>query len=165
MKILALDTATNTGVAVGEVGGQPRSWSVNLGSGPWPERYSNMLRLVAAYVERFQPDLVAVEAFVGGPKANANLIGLVACVEGEAFRLGVPTVSYYPATIRSHFLGRGRGKGPIKAQVFARCKMLGWDCKNTDESDALALFDFAASMQSRAHQVATVGGLFAGVRG
>lgn len=162
MKVLALDTATNTGVAVGEVGGCPRAWSVSLGFGSWPDRYSKMLRLVSAYIERFQPDLVAVEACVGGAKANAHLIGLVACVEGEATRLGVRTVSYYPATIRAHFLGRGRGKGPIKAQVFALCQMLGWDPKNTDCSDAIALWDFAASMESRSHQMTTVGGLFAG---
>lgn len=162
MKVLALDTATNTGVAVGEVGGCPRAWSVSLGFGSWPDRYSKMLRLVSAYIERFQPDLVAVESCVGGAKANAHLIGLVACVEGEATRLGVRTVSYYPATIRAHFLGRGRGKGPIKTQVFQRCAVLGWDVGDTDAADAAALWDYACAVHSRSHQMTTVGGLFAG---
>lgn len=162
MLILAFDTATKTGCAIGEVGGQPRSWSIDLGKVPWPERYAKTLRMTASYIEKFQPDLIAVEAFVGGPKANADLIGLVSCVLGEATRRGVRTVSYYPASIRAHFLGGIRGKGPIKSQVFAKCQTLGWEPKDTDCSDSLALWDFAASCESRAHQMTTVGGLFGG---
>jgi Holliday junction resolvasome RuvABC endonuclease subunit len=162
MRVLAFDTATKTGVAFGEVGGKPKSWPVDLGKVEWPERYSKTLRMVSAYVDRFRPDLVAVEAFVGGPKANANLIGLVACVQGEASRLGVRVVSYYPASIRSHFLGGIRGKTPIKQQVYARCRLLGWEPKDTDCSDSLALWDYACALESRSHQISTVGGLFGG---
>lgn len=120
--------------------------------------------MTAHYITELRPDLVAVEAFVGGPKANSNLVGLVACVQGEATRLGVRVVSYYPASVRAHFLGRGKGVGPIKSQVFAKCRLLGWDPKDTDCSDSLALWDYALSMESRSHQVTTVGGLFAGGR-
>lgn len=164
IRCLAFDTATNTGVAFGEAGGKPRAWSVNLGKTEWPDRYAKTLRMVAAYVDRFKPDLVAVEAFVGGPKANANLIGLVACVQGEATRLGVRVVSYYPASVRSHFLGRGKGLGPIKSQVFARCKLLGWEPKDLDCADALALFDYACAMESRSHQMTSLPGMFQGAK-
>jgi Holliday junction resolvasome RuvABC endonuclease subunit len=165
VKILAFDTATNTGCAFGVAGGTPRAWTVSLGQADWPVRFSKTLRMTQHYIEKLEPDLVAVEQFVGGPKANANLVGLVACVLGEATRLGVKTVTYYPASIRSHFLGRGRGKGPIKAQVFARCVSLGWNPKDSDQSDACALWSYACGMHSRAHQMTDVGGLFAGVRG
>ncbi|PZQ99187.1 MAG: hypothetical protein DI533_00320 [Cereibacter sphaeroides] len=163
MKVLSFDTATVTGCAFGVAGDKPRSWSVDLGKADWSIRFSQTLRMTATYIKDYGPDLIAVEEFVGGPKANTNLAGLVACVKGEANRRGVRVVSYWPATIRAHFLGRGsKSKIPIKAQVFARCKMLGWEPGDTDASDALALWDYACSMESRAHQMTSVGGLFGG---
>jgi Holliday junction resolvasome RuvABC endonuclease subunit len=164
VKVLAFDTATCTGVAFGAIGGRPKCWSVNLGSVDWSIRFSKTLRMVAHYAKTLEPDLIAVETFVGGPKANSNLVGLVACVQGEATRLGIRTVSYYPASVRKHFLGGIKGAGPIKSQVLARCRLLGWDVPNTDAADAAALWDYTCALQSRAHQVATVGGLFAGGR-
>jgi len=164
VKVLAFDTATVTGCAFGVAGTTPKLWSVDLGKVDWPIRFSKTLRMTAFYLREYQPDLVAVEQFVGGPKSNPNLVGLVACVLGEATRLGVRTVTYYPSTVRSHFLGGIRGKGPIKSQVFARCRMLGWDVKDTDAADAAALWDYTCSVESRAHQMTTVGGLFGGKR-
>lgn len=160
MRVLAFDTATNTGVAFGAACGKPVSWSVSLGKEAWPDRFSKTLRMTSWFISEYKPDLVAVEAFVGGAKANTDLAGLVACVLGEARRRGVRVVSYYPATIRAHFLGGIKGKAPIKQQVFARCIALGWNPKNTDCSDALALWDYACSVESRAHQITSVGGLF-----
>jgi Holliday junction resolvasome RuvABC endonuclease subunit len=160
IRVLAFDTATKTGVAFGGAGEKPRAWSVDLGKTDWPVRFSKTLRMVSHYVETLKPDLIAVEAFVGGPKANSNLVGLVACVQGEAVRLGVPVVSYYPATVRKHFLGGIRSKAPIKAQVYARCRMLGWSVEDLDAADAAALWDYTCSLQSRSHQIASIGGLF-----
>lgn len=161
LRVLAFDTATKTGVSFGEAGATPRAWSIDLGKVSWPERYSKTLRMTAAYVEKFKPDLIAVEAFVGGPKANANLIGLVACVQGEATRLGVRVVSYYPASVRSHFLGAIKGKGDIKQRVFAQCRLLGWNPQDTDCSDSLALWDYSCALESRSHQITSIPGLFA----
>ena len=158
---LAFDTATVTGVAFGRSGDRPKSWSVDLGKVDWPVRFSKTLRMVRHYATELKPDLIAVEAFVGGPKANTNLVGLVCCVLGEADRMGIRTVSYYPASIRSHFLGGIKGKGPIKQQVFAKCRLLGWAPPSLDAADALALWDYALSLESRSHQIASVGGLFA----
>ncbi|MGL6209129.1 MAG: hypothetical protein ACRC14_04785 [Paracoccaceae bacterium] len=164
MKIMALDTATKTGIAIGETGGKPICFTVDLGKVDWPVRFSRTLRMTRKLIEEHRPDLVAVEAFVGGPKANSNLVGLVACVQGETARMGVRLVSYYPATIRSHFLGGIRAsKVPIKTQVFQRCRLLGWDVKDLDASDAAALFDYACSVESRAHQMTSLPGMFAGV--
>jgi len=159
-RVLALDTATKTGLAFGEVGHKPRSWSVDLGKVPWERRFSKTLRMVRQVCTELHPDLVVVEQFVGGPKANVNLVGLVACALGEADRMGIATVTYYPASVRKHFLGGIRGAGKIKDQVYARCKMLGWDVDDLDAADALALWDYACAMQSRSHQMATVGGIF-----
>ena len=89
MMVLAFDVATTTGIAVGEAGGKPRAWAVSLGrGGDEPPRLAKALRMACAYIEKFKPDVVAVEAPVGGKDANALLIGLAACVQGEAARHG-----------------------------------------------------------------------------
>lgn len=169
IRVLAFDTATKTGVCFGEAGSRPKLWSVALGisrrpddSIDWGPRFSKTLRMTEYYIKKFDPDLIAVEAFVGGPKANTSLAGLVACVEGEAARHGVRVVTYYPSTIRKHFLGgvSRSNKTPIKSQVFAKCRMLGWDVPDTDAADAGALWDYVCSIESPRHQLASVGGLF-----
>lgn len=164
MKCLAFDTATTTGLAFGEAGSKPQLWSIGFGAKtPWPERFSKTLRMTAHYIQKFEPDLIAVEAFVGGPKANTSLAGLVACVEGEATRHGVPVVTYYPATVRKHFLGgvSRANKVPIKAQVYARCRLLGWQVPDLDAADAGALWDYTCSLHSKDHQMTSIGGIFA----
>jgi len=158
--IVAFDTATRTGVAIGSAGFPPRAYSVDLGKVAWERRFSRILKLTRKLIEEHHPDVVAVEAFVGGPKANTDLAGLVACVKGESDRLGVRVVSYYPATIRKHFLGGISTRGQkIKPQVMAKCAMLGWRSDDSDACDAMALWDYAMALESRAHQMLSVGGL------
>lgn len=173
MKVLAFDTAISTGVCFGAAGEKPRAWVVNLGKADWDVRFSRCLRMVDHYVSEFRPDLVAVEAPAAGGLGNPDLIGLTVCVRAQAARRGIPVMAYYPNSIRKHFLGKalqardfpGRSKaaakGQIKAQVVARCQMLGWDIEAHDAADAAALWDYACAMQSRAHQVTSLGGLFA----
>ena len=177
MICLAFDVASVTGVAVGDAGGKPRAWAVQLGrGGSEVDRLAKAIRMTSAYVEKFKPDLVAVEAPVGGRDANAFLIGLVACVKGEAARHGVRVVEYYPASIRKHFLGKAltardfpgkshaASKAAIKGAVMARCRLLGWDVETHDAADAAALFDYAMALESRSHQVTSLPGLFQGVK-
>ena len=160
MKVLSFDTATKTGCAFGVAGGKPRSWTVDLGKVVWEARFSKTLRMVRHFVDKLDPDLITVEAFVGGPKANTDLAGLVACVMGEAHRLGVPIKAYWPSSIRSHFLGGARSKAPIKQQVYARCLLLGWTPGDTDQSDALALWDYSCMKENPQHAMSSIGGIF-----
>ena len=176
MNILAFDIASKTGVCIGRAGETPRAWSVAFGKGSDEDRFSKAIRMTAAYVAKFQPDLVAVEEPVGGRDANALLIGLCACVKGEAARHGVRVVGYYPASVRKHFLSkaltardfpalnRTAAKKAIKGAVIAKCNLLGWQIDDPDAADAAALWDFAASLESRAHQMTTVGNLFGAQR-
>lgn len=157
--VLAFDTATKTGVAFGRSGETPAAISITL-AGTWPQRYAQLLKSTRALIEQQKPDIVAVEAFVPGPKSNPDLIGLVACVQGEAIRRGCAVETYYPATIRKHFLGGLKSKAPIKQQVFDRCRMLGWDPKDTDQSDACALWSYVCALHDRGHQMTDIGGLF-----
>ncbi len=172
VKILAFDIASTTGVAFGAAGDKPKAWAVTLGAGD--ERYAKAIRMCGAYVDRFAPDLVVIEAPVGGRDANALLIGLACCVKGEAIRRGLRVEEYFPATVRKHFMGKaltardfpgknhGAAKKAIKGAVMARCIALGWEVQSHDAADAAALWDYACSLHSRAHQMTSVGGLFRG---
>jgi Holliday junction resolvasome RuvABC endonuclease subunit len=171
MIVLALDIATSTGVAVGTAGSAPVAWSEDLGRGQIDDlRFSKALALVSSLLAEHKPDLVAVEAPVGGPQTSHLLVGLVACVRGCVANRGVPLVSYHSGSVRKHFLGRvltvrdfpalskGKAKQAIKAEVIKRCQLLGWDVPDHDSADAAALFDYAGAMAGV--QVQPGGGLF-----
>lgn len=187
MKVLAFDLATSTGIAFGEVGGKPKAGSVSLGVSVRRKgepadrasqeetdgrRYAKAISLCGNLTERFKPDLIAIEAPVGGANASAFLIGLIACVRGEATRRGIRVVSYYPSTVRKHFLGKAltardfpgknaaAAKKQIKGVVIDRCRLLGWDVRDGDAADAAALWDFACAMESRSHQMTSLQGMF-----
>lgn len=176
MKICALDIATNTGISTGVSGAKPQTWSVNLGKPPDDRRFSNVLRLTHGLIEKHEPDLIVVEAFVGGPKASAYLIGLVACVRGCATNRGVKVEMVYPATVRKHFLGiskttrhfpnlkPAKAKLAIKQEVMDRCRLLGWDVPDLDAADAAATWDWACATKAKRFQAAPTGGLFKGNR-
>lgn len=171
MMIVALDVATRVGVAAGRIGGDPVSSSVDLGAGKSEEhRFCRALKLTSFVIEKYQPDLLAIEAPVGGPKTSHFLVGLLACVRGEAQRQGVDSIIYPINAIRRHFLGRnltvrdfphmktGAAKLAIKQSVIGRCEMLGWKPRDADCADGLALWDYACAK----HGAVTVpaGGLF-----
>jgi hypothetical protein len=171
VKILALDIATSTGVAFGDSKGQPRAWTVHLGKAPDERRFANALRMTAKMIVENEPELIVVEAAVGGPKASAFLIGLLACVRGVAFDRGIPCHTVHLGTIRKHFLGKALttrdfphlkpvdAKKAIKARVIQRCGVVGWSVDNDDEADALALWDYACATYAPKYQSKTVGGL------
>lgn len=53
--------------------------------------------------------------------------------------------------VRRHFIGDGT-RFDAKAQVWQRCKVLGYECANDDESDAIATWDYAVGiMKARAY--------------
>jgi len=184
VKILALDIATQTGICVGSSGADPRAWSINLGEAPGrrlskadkdrldSQRFSNALRMAHGLIETHSPDLVIIEAFIGGQNASAYLIGLVACVRGCAFNRGVKTELVYPATVRKHFLGKAKTKRDfpglkpaaakiaIKQEVAARCRLLGWKVPDLDAADAAATWDWACATHVKSYQAKPMGGLF-----
>lgn len=172
--ILALDVATRTGICVMRKGeNRPVAWSVDLGAGRSEDaRFSAALVLTHGLIEKHKPDLIAIEGAVGGPKASAYLIGLVACIRGCAANRGIPVQSYPINSIRKHFLGRALGvrdfpalkpaaaKKAIKQAVMDRCRLLGWDVPDADAADAAALGDFACACLGA--QTIPAGGLFNG---
>jgi Holliday junction resolvasome RuvABC endonuclease subunit len=172
VKILALDIATNTGICVGAPGANPKAWSVNLGQAPEARRLSNALRMAHGLIETHKPDLIVVEAAIGGKNASAYLTKLLGCVEGCAYNRGVNLTSVYPATVRKHFMGKAKtsrdfphlkpakAKLAIKEEIAQRCRLLGWDVPDLDAADAAATWDWACATQVKGYQAKPTGGLF-----
>ncbi|UWQ30228.1 hypothetical protein [Leisingera sp. M523] len=186
MKILALDVATTTGICVGVSGADPRAWSISLGEAPGrgrlskdekaeleARRFNNALIMTQGLIEAHSPDLIVIEAAIGGPKASHYLIGLVACVRACAKNRGVKCKPANLGAIRKHFLGRSfsvsdfphlkpvAAKLAIKVEVVKRCHLLGWDIgTDHDAADACALWDWACATHVSGHQAAPAGELF-----
>lgn len=170
MKILSMDLASQTGLAFGSASTAPVTWSVDLGRGD-KQKFARAMRMTKAAIEKYQPDLIAIEAPVGGPKTSHFLVGLLACVEGMAEWMNVPTEKYHIATVRKHFLGyapnlrdfagsRSAQQKQVKALVVNRCRALGWKVDTHDAADAAAIWDYAMSQRRADHAMSTVGGLF-----
>lgn len=181
MIVLALDLASVTGAAVGSPGGVPTAWSVDLGQGRSEDaRFSQALVLTHKLIETHKPDLIAIEAPVGGPKTSHFLVGLVACVRGCAFNRRVRIESYSIAAIRRHFVGghvtsaayghleprkrKAAARSAGKNLVMQRCRQLGWHAEDDNAADSLALWDLACALESRSHQMSSAPGLFERVK-
>lgn len=172
MKVLAFDTAIKTGVCIGDAGATPHAWTVDLGKALWELRFARTLRMVERYATQYRPDLIVVEAPAAGGYSNADLVGLTVCVRAQAAKMGIQSKLYYANSVRKHFLGKAlkakdfpgkshaAAKGAIKAQVIARCQLLGWNIEQADAADAAALWDYACAQESRAHQMTSIPGLF-----
>lgn len=171
--IIALDIATHVGIAVGEADESPRSWSVDLGSKKsHGHRFSQVLRLTQKLLTDHSPSVLVAEAAIGGPKASAYLIGLVACVEGVCVNRGVRFEGANLGSVRKHFLGKHFGvrdfpgmtkaaaKGAIKQMVVDRCNLLGWAPDDHDAADALAVWDWWCATHERGYQAKPTGGMF-----
>lgn len=176
MKILALDVATVIGVAAGHPNSTPTAWAVDLSTAgkSYDARYAKARAMVSHFHKTIMPDLVAIEAPIGGSDASRYLIELVAHIKGRCFDLGLQTVEYNIGSVRKHFLGRHFIKRDfpalsdsaatkiIKGKVLTRCRALGWEVSDFDAADACALWEYACSRESHAHQVQNLPGLFQG---
>lgn len=175
MKVVAIDAAGRCGIAVGDSHGKPTAWSVDLGIGKSEDqRFSNALRLMHGLIEQHEPDLIAIEAFIGGKHASAFLIGLVACMRGCAANRGVKCVMVFPATARKHLIGKAltsrdfphlkqaKAKLAIKERVKQQCEGMGWVVPDLDSADALAVWDWACATHAPRYQAKPSGGLFHG---
>lgn len=174
MKVLALDIATQTGCAFGAASTSPLLWSVDLGeSRSHNARFAKAIQLTVSLIDKYDPDLVVIEAPVGGPKTSHLLVGLWACVSGAAGHKGKRVEKHDIAAIRKHFLGKhltvkdfphlksvAAKKRAIKSAVINRCNLLGWTPPDDNAADAGALWDYACSIHSMDHHITTIGGLF-----
>lgn len=151
-RVLALDIATNTGFAVGDIGGKPRLGSIRFG-GPQAslaEAGAAAVTWITEFIEVDRPDLLLIEAPLSPSFARGNtnvntirkLMVLAGIMEVIPHMLGVTRIREGRVqSIRKHFIGNGSLKSAdAKRAVIKMCRHRGLDPRNDNEADAAALW-------------------------
>ena len=166
MTLLALDLATKTGFAVGNPDAYQCVTPLEAAAGSVPKPYSGVFTIapprtsIGEFMARYRDWLDDMITLHGVDKlvfeapiitsgrtsidTARKLLGVAAVTEELAYRRGIPWVREgNNATIRKHFIGKGRGdRKDLKRLVLEQCRARGWEVDSEDEGDALALFDF-----------------------
>lgn len=163
MRLLAFDLATRCGVAFGPTDGDPRLWTVDIGSTDPHEgaRFAQAEIAIKGIIKANQPTRIAVESAMtqggaGAAKTKLTLIGYRAILMRCAFAAGrIPVEEMAPATWRKHFLGNGRLSGAkAKRETEKRCASLGWWAEDHNAAEAAGLWDAVACKYGRQSPVA-----------
>lgn len=157
--ILALDIATNTGVAQGRPGETPRASRICFGEDgeAHAKVFARALREFSFLLTDWKPDVVYLEEplpILGiHQKSNSRTIirlnglwaiAMTVCELREVRHKTVPVND-----VRAAFIGKGRyNRTEAKRRTKGMCKMLGWAANNEDEADALAVWHFASSLEA-----------------
>lgn len=155
-RVLALDIATNTGVAIGMSDEMPRVYAMRM-RGKNEDMKVAWRNMGCALRDLFvfeRPDLIVLEAPVpaaGQRSSDASSLafGLIGATESIAGVYGIPTVWGNNKTVAVHFVGKGNLPREDKKRAFlARAKQLRYirqDCTNDDMADAAGLWDWAVA--------------------
>jgi Holliday junction resolvasome RuvABC endonuclease subunit len=156
--VLALDIATITGWARGDVGAVPACGSVRF-STKGASQVAICGRALEWAIEVLRdplPDVVVIEDLLppGALKQRSNehhelLAHLHGVIMGVCFVRGIYQVHKHSlASIRSHFIGGTIfAKGEVKFVVQRKCRSLGWlESADDDAADACALWSYACSL-------------------
>lgn len=161
--IFFMDLARNAGWCEGRVGGTPQYGSVRLApdGSDSPAVNWGLFKFLVTRFQAFRPHIFVYEAprdprHMGKKTSQAairTLIGLPAVAEAAAYGSSIWDIrEAEAASIRSFLLpprpkGSGRrDEGQLKREVFQHIKLLGFEPKNTDESDAIAGWLYACSI-------------------
>ncbi len=150
MRVFGIDCGTEvTGFGVVETcdaGRQPRLVCKALGAihlskaKPLPERLAQVFRELTMHLERWQPEVVAIEEVFYSVNAKSALkLGQVRGVALlAAATLGVPVAEYAPLRIKSSVVGYGLAKKEQVQFMVARLLDLAEVPEPPDAADALA---------------------------
>lgn len=152
LRVLALDIATNLGVAVDMASrtDRPLLFSINLGrdDGYLGRTFAVYGRRLTEIVKKFAPDVIAYEAALEqkrGEKAinsltvSQKLLGLVAITQMVGYQRELRISPCNIQQVRRDFVGNGRAD---KDAIFDQCKVLGWHPRDFDQSDAAAVWSY-----------------------
>jgi len=151
-RLLTLDLATSTGWAFWH----PGASRVASGVIRLPKTREDVGWFLDAFEERLKdlltlhtPDTLVFEAPWVGPQTHQDTARKLLCLAGMTElicrRAGMRYREANNASVRKHFIGKGRGdRKSLKAMTMRGCQERGWDPQNDDEADALALLDYAA---------------------
>lgn len=159
--ILAVDLAVRTGFAVGPVGEIPRSGCVALKKKGQDAdvAFGNLIWWLNDVLAREKPSIIVKEAPLAlqvlarghGSQASIEMTyGLHAITRGMGKRFGIEVRDAHDASIRKHFIGRGKmgSREETKRAVVQRCHLLGFlpkDNFDDNQADAIATWDFIAA--------------------
>lgn len=152
MRVMFLDIATSTGVAVDgpRESGRPFLASFHCGSdGPRPGRaFFEYERWLNGMIERWRPEEIGYEAAITQKRGESalnsqvtaeKLLGLIAITKLLCYAHDLTPRACNIQKVRRHFCGNGHAD---KKEVWSRCLMLGWEPMTDDEADAAAGWDF-----------------------
>jgi hypothetical protein len=168
--IIALDTATVSGMAFGKIGGEPQWETFKAKGDSLGEKKSRFRFWLMSRVIAIQPGLLAFEApyvpvprdpqFVragtdpsrapkGPPPMNPAtlrlLLALSGTVEEIAFERGIKCRECVSGEFVKFWTGKGSwgGRDAKKAAVMRVCRQRGYDVADDNAADSLALWHYA----------------------
>ena len=155
MKILALDSATKTGVAIGVAGETPKLWTqvwrLDKQDGP-PEIFGRALVWMATILRDDPPDLVVIEQPIYSVAGNTThqtttiIQGLYGIFTGTVKAKGIELLVAPIASWRKFALGHGRLKGDdAKRRMLALCAHMGWPSEDHNSAEAAGIWLWACS--------------------
>ena len=155
--LLALDLATRTGWAFGEIPeravtpieartlGAPEVESGAVGfDGEHGQFFRNFERWLTTFLARHRPDVTVFEAPILDRRKSTlavvrKLHGLAVITEKVADEFA-PVFSADLGTVKKHATGNGHAK---KEQMIDAARAMGWDPADADEADALWIWDYS----------------------
>lgn len=163
--LLALDPATTTGWAYGLPGEEPTFGSIGFG-GPGVCNGEVIGKFRAWLLEtcyRIKPRAVCFESpYVPRPKKNPKpgekdvinpltlrrLYAIAGEIEAVAWQLRIECLEATTGEICKYFTGTQYhgGRDQKKAAIMARARQYGWDVRDTDAADAVALWAMAENI-------------------
>jgi hypothetical protein len=172
VSVLALDLSTDTGWALGPVGGTPRCHSLPLGdrSATAEEKGAKLVRFLVDLFKVERPKLVVIEkplntAVLNKIGAHFNttymLYGLAHTAAVVAQMSGVQMIRFADVQdVTAHFCGQRTfkaGYDPVrrkqltsrqarKAAVIAACERQGWHVEDDNAADAAATWSYGCAM-------------------
>lgn len=159
MRLLYFDTATSTGWACGDTGGEPVWGSFDL-----PRTNDDIftfLKVFKRHVERLvdehKPTDIGFEAPLLSPRDNPmklrRLYGLAIKVEEVAGEKGLPCQEAPVSEVKAHMLGPKYPRDSERSKLLIRveCRKAGWEIKNSDEADAIAGWDYLQTLADPSH--------------
>ncbi|MEE4639507.1 MAG: crossover junction endodeoxyribonuclease RuvC [Wenzhouxiangella sp.] len=141
MRIIGLDPGSRiTGVGIIDDDVLVHAESVRLGGGPMPERLGLIFTRVQGLIERFRPDIAAVETVFMSRNAQAAIKlgqarGAAVCA---AVACGLEVHEYAPRAIKQAIVGRG-GAAKEQVQHMTRILLKLAETPAEDAADALAV--------------------------
>lgn len=153
--ILALDTSTKTGWAVGASADnltfgtfELSGWRADTVGTAYVQLYEFVSAMCAMHdvsacvIER----PLSVTAHASTQRKNndlaAALLGYVAVAECAAIASGVRCFVVAPTTVRKFYLGNGKPKNP-KSAVIAECHNRGFRVADDNQADAISIWHYA----------------------